>query len=374
MRVAFYPSFRPVDHVRSSGLVAIARDVHAALLAEGHAVRIPVARSMEWIYRRPQQWPGLAREMWRARHVRTDFAPQCWLTYHSYYRGPDVVGPILARRWGIPYCILAGSYATKYRRQLGTWAGFQLNRWALMRADLIFVNKRRDLENLRRLVPAERVAYIRPGIRVQTYAVRPGLREAMRAQLGLADTTRVVVTAAMMRPGVKEDGVAFVVDACARLRRTLPQVHLLVIGDGPGRERLMLRAAEALPGAHTFVGRVAPQDMHRYYQAGDVFAFPGINESLGMVYLEAQCSGLPVVATRHDGAPEVVADGVTGLIVRPFALDDFAHALAALLTDPVRRADMGRQAQERVLSLHDMQANYRMMFAAMEHVRARSGV
>ena len=128
MRIAFYPSFRALDHDRSSGLVSIARDVRAAMEAEGHEVVVPVRQSMEWIYLRPAAWPATLRQMWRADRDLRRARPDCWLTYHSYYRGPDVARPWLARRHGLPYCILAPSYATKYRRRLKTWPGLMIRR------------------------------------------------------------------------------------------------------------------------------------------------------------------------------------------------------------------------------------------------------
>jgi phosphatidylinositol alpha-1,6-mannosyltransferase len=369
MRIAYYPSFRALDHGHSSGLVSIARNVHAAMQAEGHEVFIPLTQSMEWIYLRPWRWPRTLREAWLADKTVKQRKPDCWLTYHSYYRGPDIIGPVLARRHNVPYFILAASYASKYRKRLTTWAGFQLNRRALMQADMVFVNKIRDARNLGRILPLEKIAYIHPGIRTQAFPLDPGLRKAMRARLYLEDK-RVVVTAAMMRPGVKEDGIAFVIEACADLRKIFPDLHLLIIGDGPGRVRLEEKARRLLPEAHTFTGRIPAPDMAAFYHAGDVFAFPGINESLGMVYLEAQCCGLPVVATSHDGAPEVVADQETGIIVAPFSLPDFAGALSSLLSDTERRARYSLQARERVLMHHDMGSNYRTMFQVMEAICA----
>ena len=362
MRIVFYPSFRSLDHAHNSGLVSIARDLHRAMLDEGHEVLMPFSQSMEWIYLRPWRWPAALRQAWQADRSLREAGADCWLTYHSYYRGPDVAGPWLARRHGLPYCILAPSYATKYRRRLKTWPGFHLNRYALEAADLLFVNKRRDAENLRRLVAADRIVFIPPGIRTAAFPSVPGLRETMREKLQLAGRA-VVVTAAMMRPGVKEEGVAFVIEACASLRRRIPALHLLVLGDGPGRSRLEEQAGKMLPDACTFAGLIAPEIMHEFYHAGDVFAFPGINEALGMVYLEAQCCGLPVVATSHDGAPEVVADGETGLIVPPFSLPDFAGAVARLLEDGPLRRRMAEAAMARVRREHDIRTNYRLLFA-----------
>jgi glycosyltransferase involved in cell wall biosynthesis len=370
VRVAFYPSFRSLDHPNASGLVSIARDVLAALKDEGLEAFVPVHRSMEWIYLRPSAWPGTLAEVWRAGSALRRERPDCWLTYHSYFRGPDIVGPLLSSVLDIPYFILEGSYATKYRKRLKTWAGFHLNRMALKRADTVFVNKSRDVTNLGRLLPSDRISYVRPGIRTGFFPPAPEAGMHRRAELGLQDR-KVIVTAAMMRPGVKEDGFAFVIDVCASLMPEMPDLHLLILGDGPGRERLKTQAERLLPGAHTFAGRIEPQDMHVWYQAADVFAFPGIGEAIGMVYLEAQCCGLPVVATSHDGAPEVVADGETGLIVPPFSVPAFAKALSTLLHDVNLRSHLGRQARERVLSMYDTQANYRFMFETMRNVCAR---
>lgn len=370
MRIAFYPSYRSVSHGTSSGLVSIARDVHSAMQAEGHEVLFPVHQSMEWIYLRPRTWLNTLKEAWRGDQAVKAARPDCWLTYHTYYRGPDLLGPLLAGRNHLPYFILEASYATKYRKRLKTWMGFYLNRHALQRADMIFVNKLRDVDNLARLLPAERITYIRPGISIKAFPQDPALRQSERRRLGLQDK-RVVVTAAMMRPGVKEEGIAFVIEACASLRQDTSDLHLLIAGDGPGRARLEEQARRLLPGAHTFVGRIPPAEMHKVYNTGDVFAFPGINESLGMVYLEAQCCGLPVVATSHDGAPEVVADKIAGIIVPPFAVTDFATALKTLLTDTDLRARFAREARERVLRLYNMADNYRTMLEVMETVCAR---
>ena len=87
MRIAYYPSFRALDHGHSSGLVSIARNVHAAMQAEGHEVFIPLTQSMEWIYLRPWRWPRTLREAWLADKTVKQRKPDCWLTYHSYYRG-----------------------------------------------------------------------------------------------------------------------------------------------------------------------------------------------------------------------------------------------------------------------------------------------
>jgi glycosyltransferase involved in cell wall biosynthesis len=117
-----------------------------------------------------------------------------------------------------------------------------------------------------------------------------------------------------------------------------------------------------LPGRYTFAGKIPRERMAAYYSAGDLFVFPGINEGLGMVYLEAQACGLPVVAFDHDGAPEVVDHGRTGIITPSFDASSFTRAVRELLADEPRRKKMGRRAAKYVRDEHDLDRNY----AAME--------
>ena len=91
---------------------------------------------------------------------------------------------------------------------------------------------------------------------------------------------------------------------------------------------------------------------------GDLFVFPGIRESLGMVYLEAQSCGLPVVAFADGGVPEVVAEGKSGYLVRPFDKSGFIAAVARLLSDFTLRRQMGEAAGRYVRQSHDVRKNY----------------
>src|SRR4030042_4534039 len=98
--------------------------------------------------------------------------------------------------------------------------------------------------------------------------------------------------------------------------------------------------------------------MVRFYNAGDIFAFPGIRESLGMVYLEAQSCGLPVVAFANGGIPEVVRDQETGFLVPLFAFEPYLQALDTLLSDKGLRRKMGQAGQSYVRKAHDLDQNY----------------
>jgi len=287
-------------------------------------------------------------------------AADLWLTYHSYYKAPDLLGPYCCRRLGIPYVIFQGIYSTKRRKHWTTWAGFVLNRQALLAANHVFTNRKEDLVNLARIVPEKSLTYVAPGIFTEQFFFDLESRKQLRRQMDISDGV-VVVTAAMFRPGVKTEGLSWVIRSCGELFRKNVPLYLLIAGDGKEGPRLRQMADQRLPGRVRFLGKVPREEMYRFYSAGDLFAFPGIRESLGMVYLEAQSCGLPVVAFADGGVPEVVAEAVSGYLVRPFDVSGFNQAIVRLVEDSAMRREMGKAASNYVRSRHDLHTNYRIV-------------
>ena len=102
------------------------------------------------------------------RHTRR-FDPDLWLTYHSYYKSPDLMGPVLSRLHHIPYVIFQPMYSTRRRKTGQTRVGFYLNRLALKAATEVFTNNLNDLEALGRLLPPDRITYLPPGINPEAF-------------------------------------------------------------------------------------------------------------------------------------------------------------------------------------------------------------
>jgi glycosyltransferase involved in cell wall biosynthesis len=129
---------------------------------------------------------------------------------------------------------------------------------------------------------------------------------------------------------VPEKGVHELIEALG----SLPEVGLLVVGDGP--ERRSLEAAAAAMGMADrirFVGAVAHADVHAYLRDADVVVAPSWFEERGRVLLEAMAAGTPVIAARSGGPVETVKDGVNGLLVPPRAPKALAAAIARVLSD-----------------------------------------
>jgi phosphatidylinositol alpha-1,6-mannosyltransferase len=154
---------------------------------------------------------------------------------------------------------------------------------------------------------------------------------------------------------VARKGQDVLIRAMPEIRRRVPGASLLVVGDGPDRDRLEGLARAEAPGAVVFAGQVSEADLPRYYRAGDVFAMPcrtrrgGLEvEGWGNVFIEAAACGRPVVVGDSGGAREALVDGVTGLLVDGGDVAAVGGAVASLLEDPARAAAMGEAGRRRV--------------------------
>jgi glycosyltransferase involved in cell wall biosynthesis len=367
VNIAFYAPFKPLDHPDPSGDRTIGRELTAALVGEGLSLTVPSRFRSRWFSARPALWLAALGARRAALEEASRARIQAWLTYHAYYKSPDVIGPYVARELGIPYVIFQGVYSTKPRRSLKTRLGYECNRRSLLAARMIFSNRQLDLQNLRRLLPENKLTYVRPGIDPSVFTFDGAARREQRRAWGVEDLP-VVVTAAMFRDDVKTKSLIYLFERLGELARSGLRFALVIAGDGEMRETLGTVAERELPGRHLFLGRVAREALAGIYGAGDVFAFPGIRESLGMVYLEAQAAGLPVVALADGGVPEVVAHGRTGILTPPGDDAAFRQALTALLVDRKRRRAMGEAAEAYVRERHDRACNYGVVAAVLRRL------
>jgi phosphatidylinositol alpha-1,6-mannosyltransferase len=197
---------------------------------------------------------------------------------------------------------------------------------------------------------AARMVRLAPG--VDTAAFRPGAGgAAIRQRLGIGPNRPVVVCVSRMVPRKGQDS----------LLRAWPAVRaqvggdplLLLVGDGPYRAELG-RLADRLRLASSvlFAGPVPGEELPAYYDAANIFAMPcrtrrgGLDvEGLGIVYLEASATGLPVVGGDSGGAPDAILSGETGYVVPGGDEDALAGRLIELLLDPVGAAVMGEAGQ-----------------------------
>jgi phosphatidyl-myo-inositol dimannoside synthase len=358
MRIAFYAPFKPIWHKNPSGDLIIARSIVGFLKKQGHTINVQSSLRARWIYFKPWLWLLFILEFIKCLKQVHKNPPDIWLTYHTYYKAPDLIGPWICKIIGIKYVIFQGIYSTKRKRKLKTILGFYMNRAALVRADHVFTNKLSDFKNLKRIISKEKLSYIKPGITPHKIKRDESRGLQLRRQWGL-EFCPVILSAAMFRDDVKTEGLSWLINCCETLVDLNIEFHLVIAGSGKMENKLKMIAQKHIPGKHTFVGKIDRNEMYGFYSAGDVFAFPGIRESLGMVYLEAQSCGLPVVAFKNGGIPEVVEDKETGFLVPMYDSKAFSDILAHLLTHNDICKQLGVNARSHVIKSHDIDINYK---------------
>ncbi|GHJ98388.1 glycosyltransferase family 4 protein [Streptomyces sp. NPDC003753] len=196
---------------------------------------------------------------------------------------------------------------------------------------------------------ADRMVQLPPGVDEKTFHPGSGGDE-VRARLGLTNRPVVVCVSRL----VPRKGQDTLIRALPRILAVEPETVLLIVGGGPYERDLRRLAQETgVADAVHFTGAVPWSRLPAHYGAGDVFAMPcrtrrgGLDvEGLGIVYLEASATGLPVVAGDSGGAPDAVLDGETGWVVRGGSEEETADRIITLLGDPELRRRMGERGRQ----------------------------
>ncbi|MFD7720090.1 glycosyltransferase family 4 protein [Streptomyces sp. NPDC059814] len=195
---------------------------------------------------------------------------------------------------------------------------------------------------------ADRMVQLPPGVDEKTFHPDSG-GDLVRARLGLTDRP-VVVCVSRLVPRKGQDTLILAMPA---ILAEVPDAVLLIVGGGPYAGELRKLAAETgVLDSVRFTGPVPWAELPAHYGAGDVFAMPcrtrrgGLDvEGLGIVYLEASATGLPVVAGDSGGAPDAVLDGETGWVVHGGRAEESAERIVTLLGDAELRRRMGERGR-----------------------------
>ena len=348
MRVAFYAPLKPPDHPVPSGDREIARLFLEALRRAGHepfvASRLRSFDGSGDGKRQTRISADAARTVkrlvtrWRQ---RPDEAPALWFTYHLYYKAPDWLGPAVGAALGIPYVVAEASHAPK--RAAGPWAiGHRAVEQALRQADAVIGLNSADRDGVLPLLrDPGRWTGLPPFLDMSRFTARKPRRP---------DAPRLIAVA-MMRPGDKLASHRVLGTALAQLL-DLPWT-LDIVGDGPARAEVE-DALRPLGSRVAYQGALGAKGIAAALAEADIVVWPAINEAFGMGLLEAQASGLPVVAGASGGVGDIVVPGKTGFLVPPGDAAAFAMATRRLIVDTAAREAMGNAAQQKVRREHDL--------------------
>jgi glycosyltransferase involved in cell wall biosynthesis len=263
---------------------------------------------------------------------------------HTHTSKAGLLGRVAARLAGVPRLVhtahghvFYGYYGPALSR-LFVW----LERWAARFTDrLIALTEAEMADQLRFGVgPAAKFAIIHSGVDFTPFHLPGPERRQVRAELGIDPDGLVIGTLGRLTP-VK--GQSHLLAAFAQVRRQVEGAWLLLVGDG--EEAAALRAlARRLGVGERAVFAGWRTDVPALLRAMDIFAFPSLNEGMGKALVEAMYAGLPVVATRVGGIPELVRHGAEGLLVAPGRPAELAAALLELAGDEGRRRALGEAA------------------------------
>jgi glycosyltransferase involved in cell wall biosynthesis len=340
------------SHLNIGGITTHVLNLSEALVARGHQVVVASGGGMA---ERRLQAAGIPH--WRVSlNTSAEFSPQvAWATWqlrrllraqpvdviHAHTRVAQVVAHGLSRRHGIPY--------------VATWHGFYRHRrlgrrWLPCLGDLTIAISEEVREHVRRdfSQPEDRIRLIHHGIKIAHFAEAPDAAalQAYRKRWPADQRLTIGTVGRLASGGVK--GVDLVLAAAGMLRSDMPNLGVLIVGDGPRRGFLEGEAKRL--GIHErvhFLG--ATDDVRVPLALMGVFAFASRwPEAFGLSLVEAMAVGRPVVATRTGAAPEIITHGRDGWLVPPNDPAALAEGIRRLLTDPVAAAQLGRQAQARV--------------------------
>jgi glycosyltransferase involved in cell wall biosynthesis len=340
------------------GLESHVANLARGLVARGHEVRVVTSRSQ----------PGLARdEVIEGVRVRRTWLPgRTPMGWAAHALGSVPV----TRRWA-GWAQVAHAQAFQSVLPVGLAAGGRERPWvATFHTSHFLVRARRPLwrpvlrtlvrwpdhalaasreiaEVAMELAPGREVEPLANGVETGTFRpVEPALSPEPSASGGGDGPVRRIV---VPRRLFTKNGVEHLVRAMPRIRDEVPGTTALVVGDGPERVRLEALTMElGLERAVRFLGARGHDEMPALLCSGELAVFPSLKEATSVAALEAMACGLPVVASRVGGLPEIVDDDV-GTLVAPGDPEALARGVAGLLLRS-DLAEMGRRARERVVS------------------------
>ncbi len=195
-------------------------------------------------------------------------------------------------------------------------------------------------------VPADRTMFLSNGVDAEKFS--PAIPGVIRERYRLPGSTRIVLCPRRLVP---KNGVQFLFGAIPEILRQHPETMIVVVGEGPEQAALERQCAELnIRDKVIFAGGVSNDEINRYYADADLVVLPSLKEATSIAALEAMASAKPIVASDVGGLPYLVENGVTGLLVPPSDSAALAGAIGELLATPVRRAEMGEAARDRVLN------------------------
>ncbi|MEE3041218.1 MAG: glycosyltransferase family 4 protein [Candidatus Latescibacterota bacterium] len=270
------------------------------------------------------------------------FQPHClWTTNGMGTRVAGLVSKLGAPRWPTISCVRGTDISSRLPgRTPARWLESVFHRRCYARSSAIAVVSRALCD-----------VAVAKGLSAQRLFVSPpafDLRKSASARAQAVRSPTTILTVARLQ---RQKRIDVLLRAMALVRQRHDAARLIVVGEGPQRDRLERMTFELHIDEHVdFVGSIEPRSaaLYEQYERAGIFALPSVREGLGNVFIEAGAFGLPAIGCDDGGTPEVVVDGKTGLLVPPDDQHALAEALDRLLADAELRQQLGTQAHSHV--------------------------
>lgn len=346
--ILFYAPLSNQEHHNVSGDKIIANQFIILFESLGYHVLMPSTFSS-------RELKGLAHvqktiiDAAEAEIIRVEYLLECskplfWVTYHHYHKAPDLLGPVLAEKLNIPYILIEASLNPAERH--GNWSIFYpYVEKAIQKANLILSLNLKD-EKVLKTHGFEDKSILFP-LMIHSQYMQKIDKQAVRQKLAaryLLDIEKPwILVIAQMRAHKKYDSYVYLKETLALVEDQ--DYELLIIGSGEKEIDIRVHF-HSIKQTH-FLGFVEPFELPIYYAASDIFAWPGLKEAMGMVYLEAQSMNLPIIMDHQSGGRYFIETNETGFIAKN--KQEYAYYLEVLLKDIILRKRMGSNAAAFVL-------------------------
>ena len=272
---------------------------------------------------------------------------------HAHYNMPyaDYSALLYKQKRGVPLVVTYHADAPEtggsfLRNQLQSFYNRHLLLRVLEEADIIITTSKSYIEDSRHLKKyREKIRVIANGINLEEFQSTLSRGEC-RDRLGLPHHKVIILFFGNLVP---YKGPEVLLKAFSEVRKDHPEVLLFYAGRGSLKDGLQSLARELeLEDEVVFAGYVDDQDKAICYRAADIFCLPSVNraEAFGIVNLEAMASGLPIVASRLGGIPDLVREGENGILFEPGEVDELAQVLGYMIDNPEERWKMGRAGKK----------------------------
>lgn len=290
---------------------------------------------------------------------------------HTHLFEPSVIGLLAATIAATKYRVMTRHYSDYHTRINRTWHVRADQLCTRLSHRVIAVSQHTaehmiDVEN----ASAEKVITILNGIDFERVKLSgPDAAVKVRREFE-ADDAYILLICARLHP---EKGYEYLFDSFLRIKaQTARRVILLVAGRGPFEAEYRSRVKElGCEGEVKFLG--FRKDVPDLMAAADLVVLPSVAEAFGLVLTEALYLGTPVVATRVGGIPEIIDDGVDGVLVPPADSEQLADAISALLRDSDRRRQMSGRGKAKVVGLFQFEAMVRAYEAVYDQLERANG-